>query len=85
MKLRGETLGPVPRKANPFLRRGKLRVAIFTALRGGPVTAPEVVTRVCEAHGLDYGAMYRSVYLQLGQIKKAGHLLHEGRVWGLAR
>lgn len=85
LQLRGDNLGPVPRKANPLFRRGKLRVAIFTALRKGPCTGPQVVMRVCEAHGLAYGAMYRSVYSQLGQMKKAGHLRHEGRLWGLAQ
>ncbi len=84
LQLRGDNLGPVPRKANPFFQRGKLRVAIFTALRQGPCVGPQVVMRVCEAHGLVYGAMYRSVYSQLGQMKKTGHLRHEGRVWRLA-
>jgi len=85
LMLRGDNLGPVPRKATCHFRRGKLRLAIFAALRGGPCTGPEVVTRVCEAHGLAYGAMYRSVYSQLGQMKKAGQLRHEGRLWGLAQ
>jgi len=85
LQLRGDNLGPVPRKANSFFRRGKLRVAIFVALRGGPLTGPEVVALVCVAHGLAYGSMYRSVYAQLGQMKKAGQLRHEERVWGLAR
>jgi hypothetical protein len=82
LKLRGDNLGPVPRKA-PLqrFRRGKLRVAIFAALRDGPCTGPEVVTRVCEAHGLAYGNMYRSVYAQLGEMKKAGYVRHEGRLW----
>lgn len=84
LQLRGDNLGPVPRKATCSFRRGKLRVAIFTALRAGPCTGPEVVGRVCEAHGLNCDAMYRSVYAQLGQMKKAGQLRHEGRLWGLA-
>ena len=84
LQLRGDNLGPVPRKANPCFRRGKLRVAIFTAFRGGPCTGPEVVARVCEAHGLAYEAMYRSAYAQLRQMKKAGQLRHEGRLWQLA-
>lgn len=81
LQLRGDNLGPVPRKATYHFRRGKLRVAIFTALRAGPCTGPQVVARVCEAHGLAYKAMYRSVYAQLGQMEKAGQLRHEGRVW----
>ncbi|MCC5987942.1 MAG: hypothetical protein JJT95_09685 [Pararhodobacter sp.] len=81
LQLRGDNLGPVPRKASASFSRGKLRVAIFTALRAGPCTGPEVVARVCEAHGLDYGAMYRSVYAQIGQMKKSGQLRHEGRLW----
>ena len=56
LQLRGDNLGPVPRKATCSFRRGKLRVAIFTTLRGGPITGPEVVALVCEAHGLAYGA-----------------------------
>jgi len=60
-------------------------VAIFTALRARPLTGPEVVAQVCEAHGLAYAAMYRSVYAQLGQMKKAGQLRHDGRLWGLAQ
>lgn len=83
LQIRGDALGPVPRKATVYFRRGKLRVAIFTALRGGPCTGPQVVQRVCEAHGLAYEVMYRSVYAQLGQMKKAGHLWHEGLLWGL--
>jgi len=85
LQLRGDSLGPVPRKVTCHFQRGKLRVAIFTALRGGPLTGPEVVARVCEAHGLTYGAMYRSVYSQLGEMKDVGQLRHEGRAWGLAQ
>lgn len=85
LQLRGCNLGPVPRKASFHFRRGKLRVAIYTALRAGPCTGPEVVARVCEAHGLAYSAMYRSVYAQLGQMKKSGQLRHEGRLWKLAQ
>jgi|GEM_PF-3740409 len=53
------------------------------AIRGGPLTGPEVVARVSEAHGLAYVVLYRSVYSQLGQMKKAGYLRHDGRFWGL--
>ena len=83
LQLRGGNLGPVPRKANQFFRRGKLRVAIFTALRAGPCTGPEVVKRVCEAHGLAYAAAYRSIYSQLGQMKKARQIQHDCQIWGL--
>jgi len=84
LQMRGHNLGPVPRKAHPQFRRGKLRVAIYAALRGGPLTGREIVEQVCAAHGLAYGAMYRSVYAQLGELKKAGRLGHEGRLWGCA-
>ena len=69
LQLRGHNLGPVPRKAvTPArFRRGKLRVAIYAALRPGPLTGREIVERVSAAHGLAYGAMYRSVYAQLGR------------------
>ena len=38
LALRGNNLAPVPRKAHPHFKRGKLRVAIYAALRGGPLT-----------------------------------------------
>jgi len=83
LQLRGHNLGPVPRKAHPQFRRGKLRVAIYAALREGPLTGPEIVERVCAAQGLAYGAMYRSVYAQMHAMKNAERLAHEGRLWGL--
>ncbi len=81
MALRGNNLPPVPRKATVRFRRGKLRVAIYAALRGGPLTGPDIVRRVSEAHGLPYGTLYRSVYAQLWCLKDAGRVVHEGRVW----
>lgn len=83
--LRGSNLPPVPRKAAVHFRRGKLRVAIYAALKGGPLTGPEIITWVCAAHGLAYKTMHRSIYAQLGELKKAGVLRHEGRLWGLVR
>lgn len=83
--LRGDTLGPVPRKMGPIhFKRGKLRVAIFAGLRDGPLTGPQVVERVCADHGLAYKAMYRSVYTQLGDMKCKGLLRHEGALWRLS-
>ena len=84
LQLRGHNLGPVPRKAVTPARfkRNRLRVAIYAALRGGPLTGPEIVRRVSEAHGIAYEAVYRSVYTQLGMMKKAGRLAHEGQLWG---
>jgi hypothetical protein len=83
--LRGDKLGPVPRKLGPIhFQRGKLRVAIFAVLRAGPLTGPHIVEGVCAAHGLGYSAMYRSVYSQLGDMKCKGLLRHEGPLWGLA-
>ena len=84
LQLRGDNLGPVPRKAAPQrFRRGKLRVAIFSALRGGPLTGPQVVECVCVDHGLAYSAMYRSVYAQLGDMRRKGMLRHVGQLWGI--
>jgi hypothetical protein len=55
--LRWGNLQPVPRKSTtPNFRRGKLRLAICVALRDGPLTDPEIVERVCAAHGLVYRA-----------------------------
>ena len=79
--MRGHNLGPVPRKARRHFRRGKLRAAIYAALRGGPLTGREIVERVAAAHGLAYRAMYRSVYAQLGQMTKAGAGGAQGREW----
>ena len=82
--LRGSNLPPVPRKAKPpHFRRGKLRAAICVALRDGPLTGPEIVERVCAAHGLAYRAMYRSVYSQLGQLRRAGLVVREGGLWSV--
>lgn len=81
LQLRGDNLGPVPRKASHHFRRGKLRAEIFTALRGGPCTGPQIVAHVCEAYGLAYAGMYRSVYTQLGQMKKSGLVRHDGPLW----
>lgn len=85
LQLRGNNLAPVPRKAPPQrFKRGRLRLAIRIALRDGPITGPEIVARIAAAHGLDYGEIYRSVYSQLGQMRRAGLVGHEGRVWRLA-
>jgi hypothetical protein len=82
LQLRGNNLPPVPQKAKPpHFRRGKLRVAIYAALRDGPLTGPEIVRRVSEAHGIAYAALYRSVYAQLHVMRRAGRLTHEGRLW----
>jgi hypothetical protein len=76
--LRGSNLPPVPRKAPPQnFRRGKLRLAIFAALRNGPLPGPELVRRVAAAHGLDYEKVYRSAYTQLGHMRRAGLMTHE--------
>lgn len=84
LALRGCNLPPVPRKAPPqHFRRGQLRAAIYAALRGGPLTGPEIVRRVSEAHRLPYRTIYRSVYSQLRAMKHAGRVVHEGALWGL--
>ena len=75
----------MPSNAPPqHFRRGKLRVAIYAALRDGPQTGPEIVRRVSEAHGLPYRTIYRSVYSQLQVMRVAGRVAHEGALWGLA-
>ena len=85
LQLRGNNLPPVPKKAEPpHFRLGKLRVAIYAALSDGPLTGPEILERVCAAHGLAYRAMYRSVYAQLWYLNRAGLLAHEVGMWGLA-
>ena len=82
LQLRGNNLAPVPRKAPPQqFKRNRLRLAIRIALRGGPITGPEIVKRIAASHGLDYGEIYRSVYSQLGQMRRAGVLAHEGALW----
>jgi hypothetical protein len=83
LQLRGSNLPPVPRKATVHFRRGKLRTAIYAALRGGPLAGPQIVERVCAAHGLAYSAMYRSVYAQLNCIKKAGMVGLDNGAWYL--
>ncbi len=81
LQLRGHNLGPVPRKATVHFRRNKLRLAIYAVLRDGPLTGRKIVERVCAANGLAYETMYRSVYSQLGDMRRAGRLVHEGRLW----
>jgi hypothetical protein len=86
LQLRGHNLGPVPRKpVTPArFRRNRLRVAIYAALRGGPLTGPQIVEWVSAAHGLAYAAMYRSIYAQLHAIRKSGRVVREDRRWRLA-
>lgn len=82
--LRGSNLPPVPRKAAPpNFRRGKLRLAIFMALRDGPLTGPEIVRRVSAAHGMAYKQVYRSAYTQLGHMRRAGLVRHEDALWSM--
>jgi hypothetical protein len=83
LQLRGHNLGPVPQKAKTpaRFRRNRLRVAIYAALRGGPLTGPEIVRRVSEAHGIAYAAVYRSVYAQLYVVKKAGCVVRKDEAW----
>ena len=82
LRLRGNNLPPVPRKAPPQnFKRGRLRLAICAALRDGPLLGPQIVERVCAAHGLAYRAIYQNVYAQLYCMKKAGQVGHEGRLW----
>jgi hypothetical protein len=86
LQLRGHNLGPVPQKAKTpaRFRRNRLRVAIYAALRDGPLTGPEIVRRVSEAHGIGYAAVYRSVYTQLGEMRRAGRVVREDGRWRLA-
>lgn len=84
LQARGDNLGPVPRKAPPQrFRRGKLRAAICTVLREGPLTGPQIVERIAAAHELPYGTIYRSAYTQLGHMRRAGRIAHEGALWRL--
>ncbi len=84
LQIRGHNLGPVPRKAKPpNFRRGKLRAAIYAALKDGPLPGPEIVERVCTVHGLALGRVYRSAYTQLGHMRRAGLVMHEGPFWRL--
>jgi hypothetical protein len=86
LQMRGHNLGPVPQKAKTpaRFRRNRLRVAIYEALRDGPLTGPEIVRRVAEAHGVGYGALYRSVYAQLYAMKRAGRVVLEDGRWRVA-
>ena len=85
LAMRGHNLGPVPRKAPPAnFRRGKLRVAIFAALRDGSLAGPDIVRCVAERHGLAYSVVYRSVYAQLHCIKKAGLVETADGLWRVA-
>src|SRR5688500_15623863 len=79
LQLRGNNLPPVPQKAKTpaRFRRNRLRVAIYAALRDGPLTGPEIVRRVSEAHGIAYDALYRSVYAQLYMMRKVGRVVRE--------
>ena len=85
LQIRGHNLGPVPRKAKTpaRFRRNRLRVAIYAALRAGPLTGPEIVRRVAETHGIAYGALYRSVYAQLHEMRTKGQVENRDGLWWL--
>ena len=55
-----------------------------TAARMGQAGRRRVQEEFTWARCVDaYDALYRSVYAQLGEMKKAGRLRHEGRMWRL--
>ncbi len=72
---------PIPRKKPKHFRRGELRRAILTELRGGPLTLPELAARVGD--GLSRRAAYQRTYQALQKMEPAGLVVHEGRLWGL--
>ena len=76
-----ETL-PIVRKVPKHFKRGALRRAILDALRAGPLTGPEVAERVGD--GLPPLLARRRAYSALRDMRSAGLVVHEQRLWGLA-
>ena len=75
-----ETL-PIVRKVPKHFKRGALRRAIMDALRAGPLTGPEVAAKV--ADGLPPPLARRRAYSALRDMRAAGLVMHDGRLWRL--
>lgn len=72
----------MPAKRPKHFARGKLRVAVMEALRGGPMTGADIARRV-QGNGLDYATAYKRVYQCLNHMQGAGLVTREGGKWGL--
>ncbi|VVT19881.1 conserved hypothetical protein [Roseovarius sp. EC-HK134] len=70
---------PMPKKVDKRFKRGELRRAIYTALRDSPLTGPEITEKV--RGDMAYADVYRRVYGALDQMKAAGLVRREGRLW----
>ena len=70
---------PMPRKIVKRFKRGELRRAICVALRDGPLTGAQITDKV--RGDMAYADVYRRVYGALDQMKAAGLVKREGRVW----
>lgn len=70
---------PMPRKVVKRFKRGELRRAICVALRDGPLTGAQITDKV--RGDMAYADVYRRVYGALDQMKAAGLVNHEGRMW----
>ena len=67
-----------------FEGRGARQKAVLAALRDGPATLGEVCNRVAKQNpGTDAGAIYHSIAVCLGNLKRAGAVRHEGVIWSL--
>lgn len=83
LELRREEPSLVRRKSVVRFCRGKLRLAIMSALREGPLTGPDIVAHVAQSNGLTYKEVYNSVYAQLSTMKRAGLVGLERTLWRL--
>lgn len=74
---------PMPRLTPKHFARGKLRIAIMEALRGGPMAGVDLARRV-QGNGLDFADAYKRVYQCLNAMQNAGIVQREGGKWRLA-
>lgn len=65
-----------------FEGRGARQRAVLAALGEGPATLPEVCDRVAKQNpGTDAGAIYQSIAVCLGNLKRRGAVRHVERQW----
>lgn len=69
----------MPRKIVKRFKRGELRRAICVALRDGPLTGAQITDMV--SGDMAYDDVYKRVYGALDQMKAAGLVKREGRLW----
>jgi hypothetical protein len=71
---------PMPEKRPKHFARGKLRIAIMDALRGGPMTGADLARKI-QGNGLEYAAAYRRVYQCLNRLLVTGIVSKDCGKW----